>query len=110
MTNKLPLLLGTIALSTVALAGPKSYHIVLPEPMKAGNAELERGDYKVKVEGSTAVFTNTHTRKSQSVPVKVENVDQKYHVTSLDTSKQGDEEQIQAIQLGGSKTKLEFGQ
>jgi len=110
MTNKLPLLVGTIALSTVALAGPKSYDIVLSEPMKAGTTELARGEYKVKVEGSTAVFTNTHTRQSLSVPVKVENVDQTYHLTSLDTAKQGDEEQIKSIQLGGSKTKLEFDQ
>jgi hypothetical protein len=110
MTNKLPLLVGTLALSTIALAGPKSYDIVLLEPMKAGNAELVRGEYKVKVEGSTAVFTNTHTRQSLSVPVKVDNADQKFDVTAIDTSKQGNEQQIKSIQLGGSKTKLEFDQ
>jgi len=43
MTNKLPLLVGTIALSTVALAGPKSYDIVLSEPMKAGTRTRARG-------------------------------------------------------------------
>jgi hypothetical protein len=44
------------------------------------------------------------------VPVKVENTDTKYSATALDTTRQGDTQQITSIELGGSKIKLEFGQ
>jgi len=40
---------------------------------------------------------------------KVDTVEKKYDVTAVDTTKNGNEEQINAIELGGSKTKLEFG-
>jgi hypothetical protein len=40
----------------------------------------------------------------------VENSDTKYNATALDSTKQGDIQQITSIELGGSKIKLEFGQ
>jgi hypothetical protein len=110
MSNKLVLCIGTIALSAVAMAGSKNYDVVVTTAMKAGSVELAPGDYKLTVEGSNAVFTDSQTHKSLSVPVKVENGEQKYAVTTLDTSKRSDGDQITSIELGGSKTKLEFGQ
>ena len=111
-SNRKSLLLwaGTLAFSVLAIAGPKSYHVNLSEPMKAGNVQLARGEYKVTIEGSNAVFTDVGTRKSLSVPVTIENADKKYNVTALEFTKQGETEQINAIELGGSTTKLEFGQ
>ena len=109
MTNKLTLWIATAALSTVAFAAPKTYSVVVSTPMKAGSAQLAAGDYKVKVEGANAVFTDQHTRASVTVPVKVENGAEKFHSTAVDTTKQGDTTQITSIELGGSNTKLEFG-
>ncbi len=108
MIKKLPLWLGALALSAVAIAGPKTYDVVLPTSAKAGSAQLAPGEYKLRVEGSNAIFTGAQTHASVTVPVKVENGDTKYNATSLDTSKQGDTVQITSIELGGSKTKLEF--
>jgi hypothetical protein len=109
MTNKLALFIGTVALSTLALAGPKNYTVVLPTPTKAGSVDLAPGDYKVKVDGSNAIFTDEHTRASVTVPVKVENTETKFNATTLDTKMQGNTAQLLAIELGGSKVKLEFG-
>ena len=109
MTNNLLLLIGTLALSTLALAGAKSYDVVLSAPTKAGSVQLAAGEYKVKVEGSNAVFTDEHTRASFTVPVKIENSQTKFSSTTLDTTKQGDSAQITSIGLGGSNVKLEFG-
>ena len=109
MTNKLTLWIATAALSTVAFAAPKTYSVVVSTPMKAGSAQLAAGDYKVKVEGSNAVFTDQHTLASVTVPVKVESATEKFNSTALDTTKQGDTTQITSIELGGSNTKLEFG-
>jgi hypothetical protein len=109
MTNKLTLSIGAMALSAVAFAASKTYSVVVSAPMKAGSTQLAPGDYKVKVEGANAVFTDQHTRASVTVPVKVENGAEKFHSTAVDTTKQGDTTQITAIELGGSNTKLEFG-
>ena len=38
MTNKLPLLIGVVTLSTLAMAGPKSYSVAISAPTKAGSA------------------------------------------------------------------------
>jgi hypothetical protein len=52
---------------------------------------------------------DAQSRQSVTVPVKIENGDTKYNATALDTTKQAGTEQITSIELGGSKTKLEFG-
>lgn len=110
MTNKLLLWGGALALSTVALASPKTYDVVIASNAKAGTAQLAAGDYKVKVEGSHAIFTGSQTHQSITVPVKVENSKTKYKTTSVDTAKKGNAVQITSIELGGSMTKLEFAQ
>lgn len=110
MTNKFPLWFGALALSTLALAGTRSYDVVISAPAKAGSVQLAPGTYKLKVEGSNAIFTGEQSRESVTVPVKVENSDTKHNATALDSTKQGDIQQITSIELGGSKIKLEFGQ
>jgi len=110
MKNKILLWGAALTFSTVAMANPKTYDIMLDSSAKAGSAQLAPGEYKLKVEGSNAVFTAMHDRKSVTVPVKVENSNTKYKQTAVDTAKQGDTVQITAIELGGSKTKLEFHQ
>jgi len=110
MTHKLLLWGGALTLSAVAFAGAKTYDVTLPSAAKAGSVQLAAGEYKVKVDGSNAIFTGEKGRDSVTVPVKIENGDTKYNATAIDTTKQGDSLQITSIELGGSKTKLEFGQ
>lgn len=109
MTNKLALFIVPVAVSSLAMAGPKNYDVVLSAPMKAGSVDLAPGDYKMKVEGSNAIFTKEHTGASVTVPVTVENAATKFNATALDTRMQGNTAQLIAIELGGSKVKLEFG-
>ena len=109
MTNKAALLIVALGLSTLVIAGPKNYSVVLSTPTKAGSVDLAPGDYKMKVEGSNAIFTNERTGASVTVPVKVEDTQTKFNSTVLDTKMQGNTAQLIAIELGGSKVKLEFG-
>jgi hypothetical protein len=109
MTNKLALLIVAVALSTAAIAATKNYNVVLSTRTKAGSVDLAPGDYKMKIEGSNAIFTDEHTGASVTVPVKVENTPTKFNATTLDTRMQGTTAQLLAIELGGSKVKLEFG-
>ncbi len=102
------LLLGVLAMSILPIASAKSYDIALSSPTMVGNTQLPAGEYTLKVEGSNAVFTNVDNDKSVTEPVKIENVDQKYDVTAVETVQEGDAQHITNIQLGGSKIKLEF--
>jgi hypothetical protein len=111
MTGKTFLMVGALTLSTLGIASAKSYDIVLAQPAMAGATELKAGEYKVKVEGSQAVFTDVQNAKSSfSVPVKVENSDRKFNNTEVETQTQGGMDNIQAIDLGGSSTRLRVGQ
>lgn len=104
------LIAGAVAVSTAALASAKTYEITIPSAAKAGSVELQPGDYKLKVEGSQAVFTDSHD-KSFTVPAQVENVDKKFGYTTVETANQGGTATtIQAIDLGDSKTQVKLGQ
>jgi hypothetical protein len=109
MTMKSTLMVGVLALSTLSLASAKTYEITLSAPSKVGNMQLAAGAYKLSFDGNKAVFTNLNTAKQVTADVKVDTVEKKYEVTSIDSTKSGEVEQINAIELGGSKTKLEFG-
>jgi hypothetical protein len=110
MTNKTPLYIAALALATFSVASAKTYDIILSAPTKVASAQLTPGEYKVKVDGANAVFTDAKTYKSVTVPVKIEKGDKKYDATQVDKTNQGGMDQIKAIELGGSGTKLEFGQ
>jgi hypothetical protein len=111
MTAKSLLIVGALGLASLNIASAKSYDILLNAPTKAGDMELKAGEYKLKVEGNQATFTDVQSSKSLTAPVKIENNNgKKFDHTSVLTSTRGDMDSIQAIELGGSDTKLEFGQ
>lgn len=107
MTNRL-LLMGALALSTLTLASAKSYDIMLTTAAKAGNVQLAPGEYHLKVQGNNAILTNLDSNKSVTVPVKVETVEKKFDVTAVDTTDANGTSTVDAIELGGTTTKLGF--
>lgn len=100
---------GLLSISMLAFAGSKSYDVSLVSPSTVGTVTLAAGDYKVKVDGANAVFTDTHSAKSFTTPVKIETTTRKFQFTAVDATKEGKTERINAIELGGSTTKLDFG-
>jgi hypothetical protein len=110
MNAKSLLIVGAFTFASLGIASAKSYDITLNAPAMAGATELKPGEYKLKVEGSQAVFTDTENAKSVSVPVKVETGDKKFNYTSVESSNQDGMDQIKAIELGGSNTRLALGQ
>jgi hypothetical protein len=101
------IIVGTLALSSVALA--KSYDITVTATVKAGDAELKPGQYKLKIENGQAVFTDSHD-KSVSVPAKVENAEKRFNGTRLETASHDGIDTILAIDLGDSNTRVKLGQ
>jgi len=102
--------LGALGLASLGIAGARSYDITLSSRAMAGSTELKPGVYKVKVEGSQAVFTDVESSKSWTAPVKIENSGTKFGATTMASETKGDMDHIQEIDLGGSNIRLEFGQ
>jgi hypothetical protein len=101
-------LAGVLSLASLSIVSAKSYEIVLSATTKVGAVELKPGQYTLKVQGTNAIFTSVDTYKSYTTPVKVQNSDTKFDSTKVQSAKQGETDQIQEIDLGGSKTKLGF--
>ena len=99
---------GVLAIASLSLASAKTYEISLSGPAKAGSVQLKPGQYRVKVDGNNATFFNSDGSKPTTVQVKVVNGEKKFETTTVDATKEGEAEVIKDIQLGGSKTTIEF--
>ncbi len=108
MKNK-SLLIGVLAVAGIAFAGTKTYDVTISKPAKAGTVELAPGEYKLKVDGTTATFINS-SRKSSTTPVKVETAAKKFQNTAIDSTNGAAKDTIHSITLGGSTTKVDFEQ
>jgi hypothetical protein len=108
MTKKSLLLVGFVSACSLALAGAKSYNIVIAQPAVAGSLQLPAGEYKLTVADGTATFTDVRTKKAVTAPVKVETAKTKFDRTAVETSAEGKTERVTAIDLGGSTNKVEF--
>src|SRR5262245_29049018 len=100
---------AVLALSTLTAGSvsSKTYEINLSRPAKVGSAQLKAGRYQLQLEGSQA--SSTEAGKSKvivTVPVKVQEGDKKFEDTRIITSKDGEIDRINEIDLGGSKTRL----
>jgi len=98
-----------LSLSSLAFAASKSFTVVFDKPATVGSVTLKPGEYKVRVDGSNAVFTNNTTYKSVSTGVKVETSEKKFKDTAVDSVKSASGDTVQSIAIGGTTTKLEFG-
>jgi hypothetical protein len=98
-----------LSLSTLVFAATKSFTVVFDKATTVGSVKLAPGEYKVKVDGGNAVFTNNSNFKSVSTAVKVETGEKKFKETAVDSVKNASGESVQSISVGGTTTKLEFG-
>ena len=110
MNIKSLLITGALAVASLSVASAKSYDIVLANPTQVANQQLKPGEYKVKVEGNTAVFTDVESGKKFTAPAKIETAPKKFDLTAVGTQKKSDVEQMNSIELGGTNTKLEFSE
>lgn len=98
---------AVLSLSGLCFAGQKSYDVIFSAPSMVSGVKLAAGEYKVKVDGANAVFTDSKS-KSVTAPVKVDTGTKKYSYTAVDATKDGEVDKVNAIEFGGSTTKLEF--
>jgi hypothetical protein len=110
MTMKSSLIAGVFALASLGVASAKTYDIRLDNPTKVGDTQLKAGEYKVKVEGTQAKFMGVDKSQTYTAPVKIESSGTKFSQTTVQTNSQSGTDILQEIDLGGSTTKLEFGE
>ena len=96
-----------LSLSTLCFAGQKSFTVIFDKATTVGAVKLAPGEYKVKVDGTNAVFTNSNY-KSVSTAVKVETAEKKFKDTAVDTVTGASGDVVTSISVGGSTTKLDF--
>lgn len=96
-----------LALVGVPIASAKSYDVIIATPSVVHNVKLNPGDYRVKLDGSNAIFTdeNGHHYKA-AVSVKQE--EKKFDDTEVETTKVAGQDQITEIRLSGTRMALEF--
>lgn len=105
MRKALMLAMGVAGL---AASGTKSYSIDLHEPALLGTTALAAGEYRVDVVDQKAVVRNG--KAHCEAPVKVENGDRRYGTTSVVFNNGDGKMHIQEIHIGGTRTKLVFGE
>lgn len=104
MTMKSLLTAGSLTLISLGVASAKSYDITLSDPVKAGEKQLNAGNYHLRIDGDQATFINTYNNKSVAVPVKLEHSGKKYSQTSVKTVTKDGVESLSQISLEGSDT------
>ena len=97
-----------LAFATLALvvASAATYKVTLTQLSVVSGNELKAGDYRLNVQNDKVTIVNG--KHSVEVPVKIENVEQKYDSTAVRYSDEGGKTTISEIRLGGTKTKLVF--
>lgn len=91
--------------AALAWAGAGST-VNLPKPAVLAGTELKPGDYKLELNGTTAVLK--HGKVSVEAPVTVENGPNKYSQTSACCLGDDGKYHLQEIRVGGTNTKITF--
>ncbi len=102
MLRRLTLLTLLLAL----LASAKTYTLSLSSAAQAGDAQLQAGEYSLRIHGSQAVLTNAEGQEL-NVRVWVQISVRKFEQTAVVFS-QLESNRIESIEIGGSRNKIVF--
>jgi len=97
-----------LAIAGLSFAGTKSYEVTFDAPAVLGPMEVESGHYKVSFDGSKVTLVNENTRKSFETTATVQTSEKKFNETVVESKRAAGKLLIDEIQLGGTKTALDF--
>jgi hypothetical protein len=97
-----------VAFAGLSFAGTKSYDITFDSPAVLGPMEIESGQYKLSFDGSKVTLVNENTRKSFETTATVQTSGKKFNDTVVESKRDGGKLLVDEIQLGGTKTALDF--
>lgn len=92
----------------LSVAGAKSFDVTFDSATKVGNVELKAGKYSLAVMDDSKVrFTNTNGQAVEA-SAKVSTTEKKFQNTQIDMKQVNGTAQVNEIDLGGTKTKIQF--
>jgi hypothetical protein len=97
-----------LALTSISFAGTKRYDVTFGSPAVLGGAQVESGQYQLSFDGSKVTLVNSSTRKSIETTATVQTSDKKYSDTIVQSKHIDGKDLVNEIQLGGTKTALDF--
>jgi hypothetical protein len=92
----------------LSIAGAKSYQILLDTPAKIGSMDLKPGTYSVAIMDNSKIRFTDATGKAVEASATIGTAEKKFASTLVDTFKVNGVTQIREIDLGGTKTKIQF--
>jgi len=107
MKMKLRMAVPALAMMMAGMAFAASF--TLPNTVDLNGKKLKPGEYAVALKKDQAVFTNPDG-KTFSVPVKIEQAQAKFSATMALTKDVNGSPALTEIDLGGSTTRMMFGQ
>ena len=99
--------MALLALLTASLASAKTFKFGLPEIARAGNVQLQPGEYRLEVDGSKAVLMDKDGRPID-VNAKVETADYELSYTAVFLSRADGTTRILGIYLENRKARVVF--
>lgn len=97
-----------LAMATASFAGTKTYDITFGAPAVLGSVQVPSGQYKVSINGSMVTLVNASSGKSVETPALVQTSEKKYNETIVQSKRVDGKDLVDEIQLGGTKTAIDF--
>jgi hypothetical protein len=91
--------------ATLAVAATPTYKVSLLQNATVDGKQLKAGDYKVEVNGNTAILKQG--KKTIELPAREESASNKFAATEIQYDDKND---LQEIHIGGTATKIIFTQ
>jgi len=102
-------ILVLLALTSFAFAGTKRYDVTFGSPAVLNGMEIASGQYQLSFDGSNVTLVNTNSHKSfETTATSVKNSDKKFNETIVQSKHVDGKDLVNEIQLGGTKTALDF--
>jgi hypothetical protein len=96
------------AVAGLSVAGAKSYDVTFGSATVLGATEVPAGQYQLKFEGSKVTLVNTSNGKRLEADATVQEMPSKFAETIVSSKHVGDKDLVDEIQIGGTKTALDF--
>lgn len=92
----------------LSVASAKTFEITLDTAAKAGSVELKPGKYSLVLMSDTMVRFTSANGQALETSAKMSTVEKKFSSTQIDLKQNNGTALIDEIDLGGTKTKIQF--
>jgi hypothetical protein len=101
-------ILVLLALTSFAFAGTKRYDVTFGSPAVLNGMEVASGQYQLSFEGSRVTLVNSNSHKSFETTATVQTSEKKNSDTIVQSKHVDGKDIVSEIQIGGTKTVLNF--